>query len=550
MQPFFFCLVKLATYKIKMNLLKINIIFFSTILMALSSFSALAQVAHVKSSCFCIEESNAQPNTLYEYIVSQGDWVKTAPIEYKGEEKLAERMESMAMNPVDNIIYAFDADKFGTIEIGTEEFELISSNLKGSGIINGTPYNDFSLSDIDGLTYNPYTRELWATNRRVGTNANDVLFKINPETGEVIKGTFGAYDFVEIEESFDSTFGGSVFDVDDIAINPFTNDLFAIQNQDKPGVVTEIDKVDGSIEREIFDLHEDDVEGLGFSGYGFLYGVTGDDSDIASSLVAIDFVDLTTEPLDPIDLNLADGVGDFESFDCISDYVDLALKAKMKNQNEFEIGDEVEIDVIIYNQGTIDIDKVEIIMHMPSGITMVSNNWVNAGGIKRKRTITKTEQIITAGTNYTVTVKLRLDNPALGDLKIPFEIFKAQNDIISSGQGFTINLPDVDSTPDSNNFETNVINNVINQNAKFEGGDEDDHDIAAFTVVNEIECPQHLVLPNLNLPTYSAGNTIQTSGEVNNVEEIEMSAGIEITFDIGFEVIVGGELTAHIQGCP
>jgi len=546
MQLFFFKLVIPLTYYTVMKFMKINIKIFLISKIIFFSFQSYTQVPYVNNSCYCIEESNAQPNILYFYRVNQQDWVRNGTITYTGASINAERMEAMAINAVDGIIYAFDGAKFGTIEIGTNKFTLISSSLSGKGKIQGNVINNFSFGDIDGLTYNPYTRELWATNRIDGNVSNDILFKINPETGAVIKGVFGGYDFVEIEESFDSTLGGSVYDVDDIAINPFTNQMFAIQNQDGPGIITLINKTDGSIENEVFDLNEDDVEGLGFSGYGFLYGSTGDDSDVPSSIIEIDFINFETEGLDAIDESLPGGIGDFESFDCVSDYVDLALTAKT-NGGAFNIGDIVDMNVTIYNQGTIEIDKLEITMRLPSGLTLISSGWLTGGGQIRKKLINSSGLPLLPGSNYSFTVKVRLDNPTSNSYSLPFEISKVQNNIISFGQGYMIDLPDVDSNPDSVDNESNVKNNEINGNGKFFNEDEDDHDVANFSIISN--CPQNLTLPNINQPMYNAGNAINTNANINSAD-VKLYAGQEINFNIGFEIGIGEELIADIQSCP
>jgi len=505
-----------------------------------------AQISHANNSCYCIEESNAQPNILYKYRVGQQDWLEQAAITYIGPPvQNAEKMEAMAINPVDKIIYAFDSYRFGTIELGTTKFALKNASLKGNGKIKGKVINNFIFGDVDGLAFDAYTCELWATNRLSGSNANDLLFKINPETGEVIKGVFaGGYDFVEIEESYDGTVGGSVFDVEDIAVNPFTGQLFAIQNQNGPGVITEIDKFDGRIEEEIYDLSVDDIEGLGFTGYGNLYGTTGDNSDVASSLIAIDYINKSTAQLAPIDPNLP--VGDFESFDCLSDYVDLALDAKKiaAPQTIYTNGDIVEIRVTAYNQGTIEVNNLEITMHLPTNMTIVGSGWANAGGTKRIITL---NQNIFANTSYSFIVRLKLNNPTSSVYNVPFEISKAKSNIINTELEQQIELPDVDSTPDRLNDETNIKNNQINENGKFKIEDEDDHDIVC--VNTNIICPISLVLIDINLPTYNAENTIQTYGDVNNGDLVEMYAGQEIFFDIGFEIEEGATFTADIQGC-
>lgn len=527
--------------------MKFDIKFTSIIGMLICFFNSYAQISYVRNSCFCVEEANAQPNIIYRYNVLQQNWEKMGAVVYAGGSPvLTERVEAIAINPVENIIYAIDGNKFGTIDPTTNLFTLINSSLSGDGVIQGQVWNNFAFGDIDGLTYNPYTRELWGTNRLSGNTSNDILFKIDPTTGAVIQGVFGAYDFVEIEESYDSTFGGDVFNVDDIAINPFTNEMFAIQNQNGPGIVTIIDRNDGSIENNIYDFNEDHIEGLGFSGYGILYGSTGDESDLASSLIAIDFHSRSTSDAGIIDDSLPNGVGDFESFDCVSDYVDLALDAKTINQGVFSIGDIVEIDVTIYNQGTIEIDKLEMTTHLATGLTLISNGWLNAGGQKRKNVINSSSLPLQPNTSFTLKVKLRLDNPALASYSIPFEISNAQNNIINYTQKAVINLPDVDSTPDYLNNETNTKNNEINLNGKFNAEDEDDHDIANFSVSN---CPLDLMLSDIDESLYNAEYTIHTNGEVDS-DEVELYAGHAITFASGFEIEVGEELFADIEGCP
>lgn len=510
-----------------------------------------AQNPHTNSSCYCIEEANAQPNILYRYDVDQQDWIKLAAIRYKNKtDKLAETIEAMALDPIRKIIYAFDGEVFGKIVLGTNDFIEINDQLSGTGVIKGSTIPNYALTDIDGLAYNPYTRELWATHRLNGNGINDILFKINPETGEVIKNAFlNDKDFVEVQESTDNTFGGDVYDVDGIAINPFTDQMFALQNQSEPGVITEINKYDGNTEREIFDLTQDDIEGLGFSGYGVLYGTTGDSSDVASSLIEIDFVNFQVQELNPIDLGInGTGIGDFESFDCISDYVDLALDARTKytGQTQYNAGDNIDIDVNVHNQGTIEIDKFEITLYLPTGMTILSNGWTNTGNRKYRRNINN--QTLYANTNYTFPVKIRLDNNISQSGSIPFEISKAENVSINLTQeDISISLPDIDSTPDNINQEVNIVNNDIYNNGKFENEDEDDHDVATF---ND-NCPEIVVVTNVNQAVYSALSCLDTSGNVNvaSGSSVDFFAGFEISIEAGFEVKTGASFFAAIQPC-
>jgi len=524
--------------------------------------NSTAQIPDIKNNCICIREAKTQRNISYKYRASDDKWIHFGPIRYNNS-VLTKSIEAMAIDVAKNVMYATDGSNFGKIDIESNKFTLINSNLEGTGKIRGKIAYDFSFTDIDGLAYNPYTQELWATARIKGSfSFNDVLFKINPQTGKIVKGMFkDGFDFVEIEETYDCLLDRDVFDVDDIAINPYTNRLFAIQNHASqgnektvPGIITEINKFDGSVEIQIYDLKKNDIEGLGISGYGQLLGTTGDNNATQSSVIEIDVSNYKVNNLGPIDSRLPNGVGDFESFDCLSDYVDVALMAttipRAGKGTVFDVGEIVEIELKIYNQGTIEINDLQIAMYLPVNVELVSTNWQNIIGTTIY-TNTLQNEILNQGDVLSLIVKLQLSSrPDEGLNNIAFEISSIRNDIININAGDEVDLPDIDSKPDLLNKEINVKNNEINENGVFEDNedeDEDDHDIATFHFTSV--CPANLTLNVIDKSTYYAGNSIITEGEIKSNANVQMNAGKSLSFQSGFETKLGASLTVDIQPC-
>jgi len=154
---------------------------------------------------------------------------------------------------------------------------------------------------------------------------NDLLFQIDIASGTFIPGamldpqTGTPVDFVFVPEVFENSLGEEVYDVDDIAYNPYSGQLLAIQNQDGPGVITELDVLTGEIISIIYDLPDNDVEGLGFTYLGELYATTGDNSPNMENRNTFIYIDLRTNTTETLIFIDEDGPNvDFESFDCFT----------------------------------------------------------------------------------------------------------------------------------------------------------------------------------------------------------------------------------------
>jgi len=221
--------------------------------------------------CYAVSEDDL-PNVLFAYDPETNEW---------GEVGAATTLniEAIATDPVTNIIYAIDEGQFGTLNANTGTFTPIGS---GVGTATGPGGVAIDLNDVDGLTYDAVNMIMYASHRvsGVGPGSNDLLFRIDVATGTFVPGAMQdpanntPVDFVYVPEVFDGSFGGDIYDVDDIAYNPYSGQLVAIQNQDGPGVITELDVLTGEVIAILYDLPDDDVEGLGFTYLGELYATT------------------------------------------------------------------------------------------------------------------------------------------------------------------------------------------------------------------------------------------------------------------------------------
>lgn len=219
----------------------------------------------------------------------------------------------MAFDQSTGTLYAFDTSNFGTINPVTGEFIEIG-NL---GTANGE-LGLIELNDIDGLSYDLTANVMYATHRIIGSN--DLLFLVDINTGNFIPNAMldnngNTADYAVIEEAFDFDSGELGFNVDDIAINPQTGELFASQNSGLSGVISIINKQDGSLEDIIYDLSAEDIEGLAFNNNNQLVASTGSGTLVdPNSYLIIDYINQSATSVGAIDPT--NGAKDFECVAC------------------------------------------------------------------------------------------------------------------------------------------------------------------------------------------------------------------------------------------
>lgn len=543
----------------KVSMLPSQIKFIFVCILALVAHLSYGQIL-TNYPCYSISEDNAAPNVLFAYDPATQQWNNVG-------ETGGSIIEALATDPLNSIIYAADGDMFGTVNSQTGQFIEIGKPGLGNG-----DYGVISLDDIDGLTFDLNNEIMYASHRirGYGPKTNDLLFQIDVATGNFVPGAMldsngNAADYAVVEEVFEQTFGEPVYDVDDIAINTYTGKLYALQNFDGPSTITQIDPLTGKVIDVVFDIPNDDVEGLGFTYLGELYATTGDNgnctpedpSDISclNNFVYIDAENGTTTVLNVIDPT---GVHvDFESFDCFTSFNDLALSYRLADNTPAQIkpGDEITFNVTVYNQGGFVNDNIAITNYIPEGLTLADADWVNTSNGKASYTIKNPLQIDGA---VTIPVTFKIDEDFEGSsLKSIAEISSSSNsninnNLLSAKHGMT-SLPDVDSTPDDIDNEVNVIDDEINGNGinSLVSEDEDDHDIAVVAIdPSNNNCANSLNLNSAELDwgVYQAAEYITCSSNIVG-PSISFTAGTSITFDEGFIVSKATSLLASIGGC-
>jgi len=480
--------------------------------------------------CYAVSEDNGAPNVLFVYDPVGNQWNEVGVTG-------GTLIESIATDPVTDIIYAVDAGQFGTIDATTGVFTALGPGV-GSVLANGD-LGPIALDDIDGLTYDPINMVMYASHRigSTGPGTNDLLFQIDPSTGLFIPGVMedsagNPADYAVVPEVFDGSFGGDVYDVDDIAYNPYTGQLFAIQNQDGPGTITELNPVNGSVESVILDISDDDVEGLGFTYLGELYATTGDNGSTQVQSNSFIFINLgagTTQVLNPIDPD--DGIApapgfpggeevDFESFDCLTAFNDLALD-KLLDPNSPTIvypGDNVTFNVTVYNQGDFANSDITLTDYIPAGLILNDATWTDLGNGTATTTIPGPLAANPGGAPPSVTVPITFTvDPSFTGTSITntAEITSSFNPDITALNGSPLPLPDIDSNPDDQDDEINVVDNEITGGGPNANEDEDDHDIAPLTVeIFDLALTKQLAAGQTT-PVF-AGNDVTFTIEVTN----------------------------------
>ncbi len=254
---------------------------------ALSMSSAAS--AGVHDLCFSV--ADAGPNGGADHLISvvPSTGVPTSI----GDTGGTGNIEAIAMEPGGNTLYAIDNAQFGSIDQSTGAFTTI-----GTGVGGG-------FDDVDSLSFDPFTGELWAVDRNTGSN-QDVLFRIDKTTGLYIPGTS-----VTIQ-SFAVT---GLYDIDDLSISSYDNTMYGVNNNSGGNDrLINVDRTTGAVTQalDLAALGVIDMEGLAFDNAGTLMGTDGNgapDGDLWE--IDIDGGSLT---------HLADlsPGGDFESLGCLT----------------------------------------------------------------------------------------------------------------------------------------------------------------------------------------------------------------------------------------
>ncbi len=224
-------------------------------------------------------------------------------------------------NIQDYVIYTVNGDQFGTLDPNTGAFSALGGAM---GSINGA-YGSYDIADVDGIAFD-IDGSLWASERVSG--GYDILFKIDPATGQPIPNVFGAgVDYVVMRDSASSL----PDDIDDIVIDPTTGKMYAIANKSTAAgggtpivdydVLVEVNKQTGELTNigivtlDGQDLN--DIEGFTFTSSGIFLATTGKDSKISTDQNQLSFqIDIgTATARNEVYVGAA---SDYETCDCLA----------------------------------------------------------------------------------------------------------------------------------------------------------------------------------------------------------------------------------------
>lgn len=235
---------------------------------ALMGTTAQAQNPEV---CFAVadnDRSDPSGNSLDQLVSLNKDTGALVAIGATG----TSHIEAIAFDIDGATLYAADAGQLGTINLTTGVFTALPNPIgSGSGSAGTVNFND-----VDGLSIDPDTGNLYGTQRRTG-GQDDALIQINKQTGAYVPGAFGGDDYVVISGS------GVLQDIDDIAIDPATGVMYAASNDGGSGgllITVNMTTGAGAVVQDPFGA--DDMEGLAFFTDGQLYGSTGEYSNLTT----------------------------------------------------------------------------------------------------------------------------------------------------------------------------------------------------------------------------------------------------------------------------
>jgi uncharacterized repeat protein (TIGR01451 family) len=231
-------------------------------------------------------------------------------------------VEAIVLSPDGQTIYSADNGVFGRIDPNpglTNSFIPINVNSQNTGMARGA-MGVVPIQDIDGLSIDPITNILYATNRL--NSLFDLLIQLNPTTGKIILNAFGkGVDYLVIDTA---SVGAS--DIDDIAIDS-DGTLYAVAGNSGGGGndhLVVIDKLTGAI-TDMGPLHLtnekiQDMEGLTLYNRSTLYGTTGlefGSYGTSNTLYKIDKISGETTAVKNLDQDFNGYIpSDFEAISC------------------------------------------------------------------------------------------------------------------------------------------------------------------------------------------------------------------------------------------
>ena len=197
-------------------------------------------------------------------------------------------------------------------------------------------------------------------------------------------------------------------------------------------------------------------------------GNTDDDDSVADK---DDTNDGPVFPGDPHDDSF-DGFIDEDDYDVSTVPIfDLALIKTTDEMGPFVLGQEVQFDITVFNQGNVGARDIEIVDYLPCGLSLSPNG--NAGWSQVGSTVEFVySPLLVAGDSAVIPIVLIIEACNDSDAYVNFA------EIVDALDEDSNPTADVDSDPDNTNGNDSggVVNSDTDNTTNNENGDEDDHD--------------------------------------------------------------------------
>jgi len=319
-------------------------------------------------------------------------------------------VEAMAFNATGTVLYVVNGSRLGTLDTATAVFTAKANDI---GSVKGyfgssSTLSTYQIHDIDGLSVDPVTGDLWASERR--DSDPDLLIKIDTTSGKAATGTFGAADFVEIKPI------GGLGDIDDISFDPVNGDLYAVMNDGgSGGKLVKVNKATGATTL-IADMRlnttnaiVDDIEGLSFFNDGQLYGSTGESGGTnKNKLFKINKATGQATLVGAFDAN--HDVFDIEGLACMTSQGKLSLEALVNGDDadvptgpQVNAGSSVSLTYVVTNTGTRTLTNVAVTDSQQGSICTIPTLAAGESNVSKGVACQKTVSAITGQYSATAT---------------------------------------------------------------------------------------------------------------------------------------------------
>lgn len=487
--------------------------------------------------CYAIGKNAALENVFYQYNQTSNSW------EEKSSNSSSD-VNALTSSPVTKTIFATSGQTFGTINPVSGTFTT-TANFKET--LSGA-LGELEIDKIEALSYDLTNHIIYGLHRL--TNQADVLIKIDPSTGKIVKNSFvlndeqnessemADYQAIEVLE-----LNGKSYDVaTDIAINPLTGQLFIMYAHANDFCLTVSDKNDAGILAPLVEIEDQVINNLAFSSEGTLYAIAKEKSTNEANVYKIEqfggSVDAVSRLSDDASIQ-------FTAIECQKPYNDIALKIDPSAGQPSSVlpRDEVSFDIKIINQGEVEVNYVQIVNYLASGLTLIEQGGWTFGN---NFTLLDINEKILPGNSIKKQIQFTVNENFKGTVANFAEINLYVNTYTDTG--LPLVWPDIDSSADNINDEVIYIDNVIDQKGKFKSEDEDDHDIVTLNV--NTSCVAQLAIQNTSIApqVYEVGDHIYAdNATVSNTTTFK--AGRAVIMNNGFEVDSNADFEVQISLC-